>query len=106
MARNGKWFSGSSTFVPDQLLLRTSSPPCGDWQPRAHACVQCVVLPHRGVLFLDGLPEFGHTVLEVLRQPLDDKVATISRAVTSLGVEIRQLREIVVSADSGEGFDW
>ena len=34
---------------------------------------------HRGVLFLDELPEFTHTALESLRQPLEDKVVTISR---------------------------
>ena len=39
-----------------------------------------VSLSHRGVLFLDELPEFGHSVLEVLRQPIEDKVVTISRA--------------------------
>jgi magnesium chelatase family protein len=39
-----------------------------------------VSLSHRGVLFLDELPEFGHNLLETLRQPLEDKVVTISRA--------------------------
>ncbi len=39
-----------------------------------------ISLSHRGILFLDELPEFGHSLLEVLRQPLEDKVVTISRA--------------------------
>ena len=39
-----------------------------------------ITLSHRGVLFLDELPEFGHSALESLRQPLEDQVVTISRA--------------------------
>ena len=39
-----------------------------------------MTLRHRGVLFLDELPEFGQAVLEVLRQPMEDRMVTISRA--------------------------
>ncbi|MGQ9546030.1 MAG: YifB family Mg chelatase-like AAA ATPase [Dehalococcoidia bacterium] len=39
-----------------------------------------ISLGHHGVLFLDEFPEFGHTTLESLRQPMEDRTVTVSRA--------------------------
>src|SRR5690606_30707807 len=43
-----------------------------------------ISLAHHGVLFLDELPEFKRSVLEVMRQPLDSRNITVSRAQFSV----------------------
>lgn len=58
-----------------------------------------VTLSHNGVLFLDELPEFGKTVLEVLRQPLEDGKVTVARVNATLTFPARML--LVAAMNNG-----
>lgn len=71
--------SGLITSRPVRMPHHTASSPAivgGGIVPRAGE----ISLAHHGVLFLDELPEFPRSVLETMRQPLEDRVVTIARA--------------------------
>lgn len=72
-------FDGLMTQRPFRAPHHTASPVSligGGQTPRPGE----VSLSHNGVLFLDELPEFGRSVLEVMRQPLEEKSIVVSRA--------------------------
>ncbi len=72
-------FDGLMSRRPFRAPHHTASPVSligGGQSPRPGE----VSLAHNGVLFLDELPEFGRSVLEVLRQPLEERQIVVSRA--------------------------
>lgn len=87
-----KIYSVSGMLPPNQPLVR-QRPFCAPHHTISQAGLVGggsrikpgeITRAHRGVLFLDELPEFGMQTLEVLRQPLEDRIVTISRASGSV----------------------
>ncbi len=76
----GSGMIGSRPFRAPHHTISHAGLVGGGTTPRPGEITLC----HRGVLFLDELPEFGPQVLEVLRQPLEDRLVTISRARMSV----------------------
>ncbi|SDT91745.1 magnesium chelatase family protein [Verrucomicrobium sp. GAS474] len=64
-----------------------------------------VTLAHHGVLFLDELPEFKRTALEVLRQPLEDATVTISRAAGTMTFPAQFMLVAAMNPTPTGGFD-
>ncbi len=85
-------YSASGELRPGQGLITTRPVRSPHHTASSPAIVGGGVIPrpgevslaHRGILFLDELPEFPRAVLETLRQPLEDHVVTIARAHGSI----------------------
>ncbi len=87
LLRDGRGLVGTRPFRSPHHTISDAGLIGGGTFPRPGE----VSLAHNGVLFLDELPEFQRNALEVLRQPLEEGLVTISRAVTSLTFPARFL---------------
>ncbi len=80
LLRNGQSLLATRTFRAPHHTISDIALIGGGQTPRPGE----VSLAHHGILFLDELPEFKRSVLEVLRQPLENGVVTVSRAAATV----------------------
>ena len=76
LLRNGQSLLATRTFRAPHHTISDIALIGGGQTPRPGE----VSLAHHGILFLDELPEFKRNVLEVLRQPIENGIVTVSRA--------------------------
>ena len=92
-ARQGYGACDYSPFRSPHHTTSTVAMVGGDSIPRPGE----VTLSHHGVLFLDELPEFGKSTLEVLRQPLEDGAVTVARVNATLTFSSRMILVCVMN---------